>query len=91
MHQLSPVTRLSRHATIRMQQRSIPPRVVDLLLDFATPVPAGDGAINYRFTRATWDEAMTSAGSAAPQLQRYRNAYVVEGRDGTVITAAWLN
>ena len=34
---------------------------------------------------------MTSTGSAAPQLQRYRNAYVVEGRDGTVITAAWLN
>ena len=39
MHQLSPATRLSRHATIRMQQRSIPARVVDLLLDFAMPVP----------------------------------------------------
>ena len=39
MHQLSPATRLSRHATIRMQQRSIPARVVDLLLDFAMPLP----------------------------------------------------
>lgn len=91
MHQLSPVIRLSRHATIRMQQRSIPPQVIDLLLDFATPVPAGGGAMSYHFTRITWDEAMAGAGSAAPQLQRYRNAYVVEGRDGTVITAAWLN
>lgn len=81
---------LSRHAAIRMQQRSIPSVVVELLLDFGKATPVGGGATSYRFNAATWDEAMSSVGNPA-SLRRYRNAYVVESRDGVVITAAWLH
>lgn len=73
-----------------MQQRSIKPAAVDLLLDFAGSTPVGGGALSYRFTDATWDEAMSCVGSCTPAYRRYRNAYVVESRDGVVITAAWL-
>lgn len=81
---------LSRHAAVRMQQRSIPTAVVELLLDFGKPTPVGGGATSYRFTAATWDEAMSSMDRPS-ELRRYRNAYVVESRGGVVITAAWLH
>ncbi len=81
---------LSRHAAIRMQQRSIPSTVVELLLDFGKATPVRGGATSYRFNAATWDEAMSSIGNPA-SLRRYRNVYVVESRDGVVITAAWLH
>ena len=83
-------TAFSRHAIVRMQQRSIPTAAVDLLLDFAQATPVGGGAISYRFTQDSWDIAMSVLGDAAPAFRRYRNAYVIEGRDGVVVTAAWL-
>jgi hypothetical protein len=85
-----PRTSLSHHAVLRMQQRSIPAAAVDLLLDYAQPTPVGGGATSYRFTQKSWDLAMSVLGDAAPAFRRYRNAYVIEGRDGVVVTAAWL-
>lgn len=63
---------------------------IELLLDFGKATPVGGGALSYRFTDETWDEAMTCVGTWARTYVRYRNAYVVESRDGLVITAAWL-
>lgn len=74
-----------------MQQRSIPADAVDLLLDFGTPTPVGDGATSYRFTATSWDAAASALGEAARAFHRYRNAYVIEGRNGVVVTAAWLH
>lgn len=87
----SPRTAVSRHAALRMQQRSIPSAVVDLLLDYADPTPVGGGAMSYRFNQTSWDFAMSSLGDAARSFGRYRNAYVIEGRNGVVVTAAWLH
>ena len=83
-------TRLTRHAHLRMQQRSIPAAIVDLLLDYGEPMAVGGGATSYRFTRQSWADAVASAGSAAARIAKYRKAYVIESSDGTVITAAWL-
>lgn len=91
-NQLSPTTTtFSRHASARMQQRSIPVAAVELLLDYGNPTPVGGGAVSYRFTSETWDIAMSAVGDAARAYNRYRNAYVVEGRDGVIVTAAWLH
>jgi hypothetical protein len=84
-------THYSRHAAVRMQQRSIPDAAVELLLDFALPTPVGGGSLSYRFTADTWADAQTALGSRAPAFVKYRNAYVIESADGVVITAAWLH
>lgn len=88
---ISAHTVISRHAAIRMQQRAIPAAAVDLLLDFARPTSVGGGALSYRFTDDTWDAAMSAIGDAGPALRRFRNAYVIEGRNGVVVTAAWIH
>jgi hypothetical protein len=80
----------SRHAEIRMQQRSISGEAVELLLDSSEPIPVGAGALSYRFTKETWADAQTELGSKAAAFFRYRSAYVVESADGVIITAAWL-
>ena len=83
-------TRYTYHASARMQKRSIPQAVVELLLDYAHPTPVGGGAQCYRFSRTTWADATSALGAKAPAFVKYRNAYVVESGDGLVITAAWL-
>ena len=80
--------KLSRHAQVRMQQRSIPQFIVDCLLDFTEPVAAGGGSFRYCFKTDSWAEAQRDMGSEARKLDRYRNAYVIVGKDGTVVTAA---
>lgn len=80
--------RLSRHAQVRMQQRSIPQFIVDCLLDFADPVPAGSGDFEYSFKTDSWAEAQQYMGSKTRKLDRYRNTYVIVCSDGTVKTAS---
>ena len=82
---------LSRHAVTRMQQRSIPPIIVSLLLELTDPVPAGGGCELHRFNADSWAEAQRVLGSRARKLDRFRNAYVIVAPDGTVVTAARLH
>ena len=82
---------LSRHARIRMAQRSIPQFVVDLLLDFTDPVSAGSGCHLHRFNADSWAEAQHAVGNRASRLDRYRNAYIIVGANGSVVTAARLH
>lgn len=85
------IVRLSRHAHSQMQRRCIPWDAVDLILGFADPSPAGGGAMRYRFDKQTWEAAEDFLGPRARQFEKFRNAYVIEAADGTVITAAWLH
>lgn len=82
---------LSRHALVRMQQRSIPHFLVDLLIELTDPVPAGSGCSLHRFDADSWAEAQHMMGGRARELDRYRNAYVIVAEDGLVVTAARLN
>lgn len=81
----------SRHAQVRMQQRCIPAEVVELLLDFACPIPVGNGAYSYRFDKRIWAEATATLGPRFGTFSKFRNVYVVEAADGTIITTAWLH
>lgn len=83
-----PPTKLSQHARVRMQQRSIPHFIIELLIDYAHPVPAGDGCTSHAFTAETWAEAKQALGPQARNLDRYRNAYAIVSDDGCVVTAA---
>lgn len=73
-----------------MQRRSIPSAAVELILDFAEWTPAGGGAQRYRFTNKSWACAAAHLGARAKEYEKYRNAYVIEASDGTIVTAAWL-
>lgn len=82
---------LSRHALLRMQQRSIPQYVVAFLTELTDPVDAGGGCTVHRFNQDSWAEARCLLGSHAPRLDRYRTAYVVLGPNGLVVTASRLH
>ena len=88
---LVPHWHLSKHARVRMQQRSIPHCVVSLLIEFASVTEAGGGSSLLRFNADSWAEARRTMGGLASKLDRYRNAYVILAADGAVVTAARLH
>lgn len=79
----------TNHALYRQQQRAIPTAVIDALLDFGERRPAGDGAESVFFTKRSWRRFSTYVGTAIKGYERYRHCYLIEGRDGAVITAAF--
>jgi hypothetical protein len=81
---------LCQHALWRQAQRAFPDELIDLLLLFARPTPAGGGRLRYRFDDETWAEAAEWLGKRALQFERYRKkAYLIEDRSGTIVTVAW--
>jgi len=85
------MARYSRHAERRMQQRSIPLAATELLLDYGYPTPAGGGATLWRFDRKSWRTMQSALGPSVRAFEKFRNAYLIEGGDGTIVTAAWLH
>ncbi len=83
--------RLTGHAQKRMKNRSISYFGIELLLDYGTRRHVGDGCTSYSFDRKSWARAQTRLGYEARYFEKYRNAYVVEGSDGAIITAAWIH
>jgi hypothetical protein len=84
-----PGTKLSKHATLRSQQRSMSPDIIDAVIDFGRERHAGSGCFSYAFTDRTWRRFVEAMGPAARRLERARSAYVIVGEDGLVVTAAW--
>jgi len=81
---------LSHHAQRRMQQRAIPPRLIDWLFAYGTRVHDHQGAQIRYFDRA----AKRRLTEAVPvhqraQLDQKLNAYLVQATDGTVITIGY--
>ena len=81
----------TEHAQSRMQQRAVPPRVVEHVLDFGrvTRGPGRDGSradvyFMDRRGRAALGKAIGEDELA--QLGRKLNVYVVVGDDGRVVT-----
>lgn len=86
---LSYVPEVSMHALRRQQQRSIPSAIVDALLDFGERRPAGCGATQVFFTKRSWKRFASYVGTAIKGYERYRSCYLIEGKDGVVITVAF--
>lgn len=81
---------LSHHAAVRLQQRSIPPLVVDLLDLYGTRQSAGRGAeMVYMDKAARRRMCQVLGGGAVAALQPLLSAYLIESESGQVITAGW--
>jgi hypothetical protein len=80
---------LSKHASLRSQQRSISPDIIDAVIDFGKERHAGGGCFSYAFTDRTWRRFVEAVGPTARRLERARSAYVIVAENGLVVTAAW--
>ena len=82
---------LSQHAQCRMQQRAIPPCLIDWLFQFGAEAHDHHGAQIRYFDRAS--KRRLAEAVPAQQLARFdqklKNAYLVEATDGTVITMGY--
>lgn len=79
---------MTAHARRRVQQRVIPPMMIDCLLAFGDRRDAGRGTERCYFTKKSWRLVERHAGPAAKHLEHWRDIYAVIA-DGAVITAAW--
>lgn len=87
----APGTKLSRHAALRSQQRSMSPDIIDAVIDFGQERHAGGGCFSYAFTDRTWRRFVEQIGSDARRLERARSAYVIVAENGLVVTTAWIH
>lgn len=65
------------HATIRSQQRSIPPMVIDLLLEFGKSEYEGGGVTKMFFDKPARKRVAAYAGSLAALLDEHMDIYAV--------------
>jgi len=79
---------ISKHASIRQQQRGIPPILIDLLQRHGTIESAGKDATTYYFDKASRRKVLAYAGRLARALEEFLDYYAVVGSDGQVITVA---
>ncbi|MBJ6372710.1 hypothetical protein [Sedimentitalea arenosa] len=79
--------RLTRHATERRTLRNLPVDILQLIRDYGEPVHSR-GALSLMLDDATLDLIAEGDLRRRQSLSRYRGAYLIESRDGTVITAA---
>ena len=77
---------LSRHAALRSQQRGIPPRAIEALLDFGTEHHDHHGAVVLLLDRAATARLTRSEGIRGSDLDALRGLYAVVAADGQVRT-----
>lgn len=81
---------LSHHATVRLQQRSIPPLIADLLDLYGARQSAGHGAEIVYIDKAARRRMCQDLGTVAVStLQPLLSAYLIESSSGYIITAGW--
>ena len=79
--------RMTRHATTRQTQRNLPVDILRLIQSYGEPVHSR-GALSLMLDDATLDLIAEGDLRRRQSLSRYRGVYLVESRNGTVITAA---
>jgi hypothetical protein len=80
--------KLTKHASTRLQQRGIPPIVIDLLQSYGVVERAGKGAVTYYFDKASRRKVLAYVGQMGRALEGFLDYYAVVADDGSVITAA---
>ena len=76
----------TQHANVRLQQRGVPPLVLDLLLQFGCHEPAGNGTRKVFFDKQGRHKVCAYAGALAPLLNDHLDFYAVVTSDDQVIT-----
>lgn len=80
---------MTNHAIARIQQRCISPLILDLLLQFGTREPSGEGTYKLFFNKKARKHIRAYVGPMARAIDEHLDVYaVVSGDEGTVITAA---
>jgi hypothetical protein len=81
-------TLLTTHATIRAQQRGIPPLIQDWLLDYGEEQFDGRGGIVRYFSHeCLWEMERDIGKATLKRMSEYLRCYLVQSsRDGAVIT-----
>ena len=79
----------SEHAQARIQQRAIPPLVVDLMMQFGSPFRCG-GAERLIFDKQAVKRLRRHLGGerGLKVVERWLNVYAVIGDNGNVVTTA---
>ena len=77
MTHIEPANVFTRHARKRMQQRSIPVDLIDLLFRFGDCRDARHGADSYYFTKRSWRQVESYLGTELKAFERYRNVYAI--------------
>jgi hypothetical protein len=77
---------MTKHATIRGQQRVIPPIVIDLLHQFGSMERAGAGTFKLFFDKVGRRRVKSYAGPLSRPLEEHLDAYVVVDDGGGLIT-----
>lgn len=77
---------LTKHAHARSQQRSIPPLMIDLLLQLGATEKALGGVSKMFFDKASRRRLHAYAGPLASLLEQHLDIYAVVGDDQKIIT-----
>jgi hypothetical protein len=81
--------KLSNHATKRMQQRDIPPIIVDLLQRYGETRYQRGSTVLY-FNRKGHEKAAEELREALARIDKHREAYLVEDSDSRdIITVGY--
>jgi hypothetical protein len=79
-------TQYTQHAKTRMQQRSIPPMAVDLLMQFGAETRT-HGGYHYYFNKKSKKFVKSYFGQlGCKELESLLNVYAIVSDDGTLIT-----
>jgi len=79
-------TRCSNHASVRMQQRCIPESVLHLLTVYGDETRTVKGVICYFSKRSRQCIYRELPRAVTKNFARYRNCYLIESDDGTIVT-----
>ena len=83
--------KMTCHASIRSQQRAIPPILIDLLLKFGAQEFVGDGATKRFFDKAARKRVKAYARPLAGIINDHLDVYAVVGSEDQIITTAHLH
>jgi hypothetical protein len=81
--------RYTAHARARLQQRSVPREVVELLYSYGDEARTHNGYILYCSKRSRARIARSRRLNERPEIWRYLGCYLVEGDGGQVVTVGY--
>lgn len=78
---------MTHHARTRLQQRGIPPSVLEKLLDFGNEVHDHRGSLVIYFNRSARAQLRAACGNATyKRIESHLNAYAVISDTGDIVT-----
>lgn len=81
---------LSKHAQHRMQHRGIPPVFIDWLEQYGAIEPQNGAELIY-FNHRSLKKLASYTGGFSNKFDKLKNAYLVRGGNGRIITAGYRN